>query len=110
MNNGWVWVDTFPKMIEARDDIAQSPIICIDTEYDSFRYFRDMLCLIQIQTGEKTWLIDPLAGLDISFLGDVLNDPGVLKIMHAGDNAGPRPVSMLTRHMRHMPTGFIRGW
>ena len=29
---------------------------------------------------------DPLAGMDLSFLGDVLIDPDVLKILHAGDN------------------------
>ncbi len=35
---------------------------------------------------------------------------GATLIMHAGCSAGPRPVSMSTMHMRHMPTGFIRGW
>ena len=31
-------------------------------------------------------------------------------IMHAGCSAGPRPVSISTMHMRHMPTGSMRGW
>ena len=31
-------------------------------------------------------------------------------IMHDGCSAGPRPVSISTRHMRHMPTGSMRGW
>jgi hypothetical protein len=30
---------------------------------------------------------------------------------HAGGlQGGPRPVSISTMHIRHMPTGFIRGW
>ncbi len=86
MKRRWTLVETPSDLAEAERSIRTAGIIALDTEYDSFRYFRDMLCLIQVQTGEKTWLIDPLVGLDISFLGDVLNDPDVLKILHAGDN------------------------
>jgi ribonuclease D len=86
MNTQWVWIDTSSKIDEAREDISRSSIISVDTEYDSFRYFRAVLCLIQIEAEEKTWLFDPLNGLDYSFLGTVFADPKVLKIMHAGDN------------------------
>jgi ribonuclease D len=86
MKHPWTFVNTPAQLKMAEETIRMSDIICIDTEYDSFRYFRDKLCLIQIQTGEKTWLIDPLADLDLSFLGNVLNDRKILKIFHAGDN------------------------
>ena len=36
--------------------------------------------------------------------------PGDTGTMHEGCRAGPRPVSTSTRHMRHMPTGVMRGW
>lgn len=86
MNRRWTLIDTQAQLAKAEKPIRAAGIIALDTEYDSFRYFRDKLCLIQVQTGEKTWLIDPLAGLDLSFLGKVLIDPGVTKIFHAGDN------------------------
>ena len=35
---------------------------------------------------------------------------GTTVTMHDGCSTGPRPVSMSTRHIRHMPTGFIRSW
>ncbi len=35
---------------------------------------------------------------------------GATSIMQAGWRAGPRPLSMSTMHMRHMPTDAIRGW
>ena len=35
---------------------------------------------------------------------------GTTLTMHDGCNIGPRPVSMSTRHIRHIPTGFIRSW
>ena len=86
MKNRWTLVDTPSQLKKAEKPIRTAAIIALDTEYDSFRCFRDKLCLIQVQTGEKTWLIDPLAGLDLSFLGEVLNNHAVLKIFHAGDN------------------------
>ena len=86
MKRRWMLIETPSQLSKAEKSIRAAGIVALDTEYDSFRYFRDKLCLIQVQTGEKTWLIDPLADLDISFLGDVLNDPDVLKILHAGDN------------------------
>jgi ribonuclease D len=86
MKNHWTLVDTPSQLKKAEKPIRTAAIIALDTEYDSFRCFRDKLCLIQVQTGEKTWLIDPLAGLDLSFLGEVLDNPSVLKIFHAGDN------------------------
>jgi ribonuclease D len=86
MNNQWVWIDTQTKMDEAKNDIGNASIVCVDTEYDSFRYFREVLCLIQIDAGGRTYLFDPLGKLDFSFLGTIFKDPAVLKIMHAGDN------------------------
>ncbi|MDP1991772.1 MAG: ribonuclease D [Syntrophales bacterium] len=86
MKNHWTLVDTPSQLKKAEKPMRTAAIIALDTEYDSFRCFRDKLCLIQVQTGEKTWLIDPLAGLDLSFLGEVLDNPAVLKIFHAGDN------------------------
>ena len=87
MKKPWTFVNTPATLAKAEKSIRSAPVIAIDTEYDSFRYFLEKLCLIQIQTGERTWLIDPLAeGLDLSFLGNVLVDPEILKIFHAGDN------------------------
>jgi ribonuclease D len=82
----WVWIDTETRMNEAKERIGNSSIICVDTEYDSFRYFREVLCLIQIDARGRTYLFDPLGELDFSFLGAIFEDPAVLKIMHAGDN------------------------
>ncbi len=86
MTKGWRLVDAPAKLAKAETAIRAARVLALDTEYDSFRYFRDRLCLIQVQTGEMTWLIDPLAGLDLAFLGEALNDPAVRKILHAGDN------------------------
>ena len=74
-NNGWLFVDTPSKVEEAIIDIGSSSLIGVDTEYDSFRYFREKLCLIQIKAEKKTYLFDPLDHVDISFLGEYFASP-----------------------------------
>lgn len=79
-------MDTTVKRRQAEKDMQASSILCIDTEYDSFRYFHDKLCLIQIKAEEKSYLFDPLNGVDLSFLAEPFADPAMLKVLHAGDN------------------------
>jgi len=86
MNKTWFLVDNTKKLQRAIDDFDNSTVLSVDTEYDSFRYFRDVLCLIQVSADEKTYLFDPLGSLNFLFLGKIFADPDILKIMHAGDN------------------------
>lgn len=82
----WIWVDTPAKRRSAEKDMQTSSMLCIDTEYDSFRYFHDKLCLIQIRAEQRSYLFDPFNGVELSFLAEPFADPAVRKILHAGDN------------------------
>ncbi len=82
----WVWVDDPQKMRKAGESIGKASLVAVDTEYDSFRYFREKLCLIQVKAGKKTYVFDPLEGPEPTVLGACFSNPAVLKIMHAGDN------------------------
>lgn len=86
MNTQWQLIDTPQSAKHAAVKIQNAPLLAIDTEYDSFRYFREKLCLIQIFTSETTLIIDPRAGLDLSFLAGPFKDNMIVKIMHAADN------------------------
>jgi len=87
MKGKWLWVDTRQKLPKVREEIEKSPVIAIDTEYDSFRYFREKLCLLQIGTEQRIYLIDPLeTSIDLSFLGRAFANPHQVKVIHAGDN------------------------
>ena len=86
MENDWIFVDTPKKIKRAIDNFEDAAILSIDTEYDSFRYFREILCLIQIHANETTYIFDPLGKLDLSFLGKFFNDKVIVKILHAADN------------------------
>jgi len=52
--------------------LAESPRIALDTEADSLHCYFEKLCLIQVSTERGHWLVDPLAGLDLQPLFDVV--------------------------------------
>lgn len=84
--NGWVWVDEMAKVKRFREETARAAVLGVDTEYDSFRYFREKLCLVQICVKGVTYLFDPLGPMDLAFLGDIFADATLVKVLHAGDN------------------------
>ena len=86
MDTKWLLVDTPEKLLRAVDDFEQASVLSIDTEYDSFRYFKEKLCLIQIHANDTTYVFDPLNNLDLSFLGKYFDNRQIVKVLHAADN------------------------
>ena len=80
------YVDSDLLLKKVNKEIAQSSIICFDTEYDSYRFFREKLCLIQLKTDSVNYVIDPLARLDISILNPHFANKNISKVVHAGEN------------------------
>ncbi len=62
--------------------------IVIDTESNSFHRFPDRVCLVQIATGGRAWVLDPLemTADDIAPLGALMANPNVEKVIHAASN------------------------
>ncbi|MFT4541961.1 MAG: ribonuclease D [Planctomycetota bacterium] len=59
--------------------------LAVDTEADSFYSYREKVCLIQLTAGDDDYLIDPLAGFDLSAFGEILADPDCIKVFHDGE-------------------------
>lgn len=66
-------------------ELQAQPVIAVDLEADSMHNYQEKVCLLQFSTAEKTVLIDPLAGAELTPLKTVLADPAVRKIFHAAD-------------------------
>ncbi|MGN6269252.1 MAG: ribonuclease D [Sphingomonas sp.] len=66
--------------------LADSPFVCVDTEFMRENTFWPELCLIQIADENEAAAIDPLApGIDLAPLLQLLtNNEDVLKVFHAG--------------------------
>lgn len=61
------------------------PALAVDTESNSLYVYREQVCLIQVSVPGADYLVDPLVLEDLSSLGPLLADPGVLKVFHGGE-------------------------
>lgn len=57
----------------------------IDTESDSLYAYHEKVCLMQISSEERDFLVDPFRFESLEALGPVFADEGILKVFHAGD-------------------------
>jgi ribonuclease D len=57
--------------------------LAVDTEFMRERTYYPQLCLIQVASDADCYLVDPLAGLSLEPLFELLTDRGKLKILHA---------------------------
>jgi ribonuclease D len=82
--------DEAPDLREIAEAARASGQIALDTEFMGEGRYRTLLCLIQLavpegSSAERIVLVDPLADdLDGGPLADVLADPGVQVVVHAG--------------------------
>jgi len=97
---GWRHVQTEEDLVQmvqmVREDLAsdvrngQFPAIAIDLEHHSFRSFQGLTCLLQLSSHGGDFVVDCLvpavrASLGRA-LGDILSDPGVVKVLHGADS------------------------
>lgn len=60
-----------------------APFLALDTEFVREQTYYAQLCLIQVGDGQANVCIDPLAGLDLAPLMDLLLVPGATRVFHA---------------------------
>jgi ribonuclease D len=58
--------------------------VALDTEFMREKTYRARLCLVQVAVEDSIWVIDPLVDLELQPLADLVSDPGVQLIIHAG--------------------------
>jgi ribonuclease D len=80
-----IWVaqpDSFNLMLE---DLARQAFLGVDTESNSLFAYHEQVCLIQISTLEKDYLVDPLSLEDLSALETIFANPAIEKVFHAAE-------------------------
>lgn len=82
-----------PRLIAAQgefdwfiEEISEATHLAVDSESNSYFAYKPRICLIQISTNNKDFILDPLTLNDLSGLGRVLSDPSIEKILHAAEN------------------------
>jgi len=67
-------------------EMGGSHTIALDTESNGFHHYPEQLCLIQIASRHKVYIIDTISIHDLAPLREVLADVSIRKVVHAADN------------------------
>ncbi len=67
------------------NQLANEPILAVDTESNSLYAYKEQVCLIQFSTPQDDFLVDPLVLDDLTPLGNIFSDPKIEKIFHAAE-------------------------
>jgi ribonuclease D len=80
-----IFIDNSISLENAARDMANHPSISVDTESNSLYVYREQVCLIQISTPARDYLIDPLAVKDLSPLAPIFANQKQEKVFHASE-------------------------
>ncbi len=81
-------ITTVEELEAVVPELLKEDVVAFDTEADSFYHYFDKVCLIQVATRKKCWLIDPLTigGSDkLTPLAPVFASPKVRVLFHAAE-------------------------
>lgn len=80
-----MYIRNAASLADAIDTLLAAPVVAVDTEFMRERTYYARLCLVQLGTGEKSFVVDALA-LEgrLEPLARLLTAPHVVKVVHAG--------------------------
>lgn len=81
-----VHIETEDALRKVAARLSQESVVAVDTESNSLFAHRERVCLVQISTSKRDFLIDPLAPLDLAPLAQVFADAAIVKVFHDAEN------------------------
>ncbi|KLJ08529.1 hypothetical protein EMPG_16072 [Blastomyces silverae] len=78
------FVDTLEGVHSMLAELKQATEIAIDLEHHDAHSYHGLVCLMQISTREKDWIVDTLKPWreELQILNEVFTDPKILKVLH----------------------------
>ncbi|ODV92897.1 hypothetical protein CANCADRAFT_11487, partial [Tortispora caseinolytica NRRL Y-17796] len=86
-SNPAIWIDTPEQLNDLVDELSTLKEIAVDLEHHSVRSFYGFVCLMQISSREKDWLIDTISLYDhMEVFNNVFANPQILKVFHGAQS------------------------
>lgn len=79
------YIDTQTGWDRCAAVFQKEPAVAVDLEANSLFAYREQVCLLQFSTASADYIVDPLAGINLSALGDLLANPAIEKVFHASE-------------------------
>ncbi len=79
------FINKQPVFEELMGHLQNEKTLAVDTEANSLFAYQEQVCLIQISTETKDYIIDPLPLKDLAPLGRIFKNPAIEKVFHASE-------------------------
>lgn len=77
-----VFVDSPELLLEMLEELKKATEIAVDLEHHDQRSYIGLVCLMQISTREKDWVVDTLKlRMELQILNEVFADPNIIKVI-----------------------------
>jgi ribonuclease D len=70
---------------ELAEDLASEPLVAADTEAAGYHRYSDAVCLLQLSTRDRTWLVDTMAVGSLNPIAEAFEEPGIEIVFHDAD-------------------------
>jgi hypothetical protein len=76
-----IFVDSPELLVEMLEELKTAKEIAVDLEHHDQRSYVGFVCLLQISTREKDWIVDTLKLRgELQILNEVFADPNIIKV------------------------------
>src|SRR5689334_2748185 len=79
------YIATNEGLARLAERLHKESLLAIDTESNSLHVYHNRVCLVQISTRKRDYIVDPLAITEIAPLGELLAAPQIEKVFHAAE-------------------------
>ncbi len=78
-------IDTIPELERLAGQLTGQTLIAADTEAAGYHRYLDRLCLLQLSTRDRTWIVDTIALGSLNPIADAFESPDVEVVFHDAD-------------------------
>ncbi len=108
------YIDTPEQLTQACEVLKSAKVLCVDTEFHREKTYYPQFALLQIGSTDATYIIDPAAIKDLKPVWNLMLDPNILKVFHAGrqdleiilEHAGGLPLPMFDTQVAAALLGY----
>ena len=80
-----LFVNTARKWNECLRELQSVSRFAVDLESNGLFAYREQICLIQISTENRDFIVDPFAEIDLAPFGELIGDAVIEKVFHASE-------------------------
>jgi ribonuclease D len=96
-------ITTEEQLTELIGHLRSAGRFAYDSEFIGELTYVPKLCLIQVASAERITLVDPLTGLNLDPFWELIADPAIEKIVHAGE----QDLEPIVRHLGRAPANIF---